>query len=415
MQILEHLRRTKNLASLAAIQGGNALIPLILFPYLLSKIGPHQFAQLAALEAASFIVLTFSLYSFDVSGLKKITSANKRGKDSLARTHYAILYARLMIFLPCALLFSAATSLFDYSLSFASLAWLLFPLGVVLQSSYFYQATSNNFPLALFVAIPRIISLTVAFIFADESTNLIFASILISASYFASGAISSIYITKILGFRSPTRLTLGSLALIRRGKSLFIGGLSVLLYRGSNTLLLATLGASPLAISTYAIAEKYVKMLQAITLPIIQVCAVRLVRDIADCEHDGAKLRKALWKNTKYPILAAIAIVAVFFLSSVTLAPKINWTIPDQALHLIFIMIPATIFGIINYMYGTIAFSSISRESIYAKIVLLSGLLSILTSTALIKLISSTGAAISYVFAEILLTTVFIFKINKIR
>ncbi len=415
MQISKHLRRANNLASLAAIQGGNALIPLIMFPYLLSKIGPREFAQLAALEAASFIVLTFSLYSFDVSGLRKISSATKRGRDSLARTHYAILYARLILFLPCALLFLAATLLFEYSLSLASLAWLLFPLGVVLQSSYFYQATSNNFPLALFVAIPRILSLTVAFIFADESTNLIFASSLISASYFASGAISSIYITTILGFRSPIHLTLSSLALIRQGKSLFIGGLSVLLYRGSNTLLLAALGASPLAISTYAIAEKYVKMLQAITLPVTQVFAVRLVRDIAGCEHDGAQLRKALWKNTRYQIISAIAIAAVFLLSSVTLAPKINWTIPEQALHLMFIMLPATIFGIINYMYGTIAFSSISRESIYAKIVLLSGLLTILTSTALIKLISSTGAAISYVFAEILLTTIFVFKINKIR
>lgn len=415
MRASKHLRRAKNLASLAAIQGGNALIPLIMFPYLLSKIGPQQFAQLAALEAASFIVLTFSLYSFDVSGLKKISSAIKRGKDSLARTHYAILYARIMIFLPCALLFSATTLLFDYSLSLASLTWLLFPLGVVLQSSYFYQATSNNFPLALFVAIPRIISLTVAFIFADESTNLIFASILISASYFASGAISSIYITTILGFRSPLRLGLSSLALIRQGKSLFFGGLSVLLYRGSNTLLLTALGATPLAVSTYAIAEKYVKMIQAITLPLTQVFAVRLVRDLAGIKHDGARLRTSLWENTRYQIFSAAAISGVFLLSAATLAPRINWTIPEHALHLMLIMIPATVFGIINYMYGTIAFSSLNQESVYANIVFFSGTLTILVSAILITLLSSTGAAIAYTFAEILLTTVFILKLKEIR
>lgn len=412
MQVSKHLRRGKNLASLAAIQGGNALIPLIMFPYLLSKIGPREFAQLAALEAVSFIVLTFSLYSFDVSGLRKISSAARRGKDSLARTHYAILYARLIIFLPCSLLFLAATLLFERSLSLASLAWLLFPLGVILQSSYFYQATSNNFPLALFVTIPRIISLTLAFVFADENTNLVFASCLISASYFVSGAISSIYISIILGFRSLPRLALNSLVLIRQGKSLFVGGLSVLLYRGSNTLLLTALGATPLAISTYAIAEKYVKMIQAITLPLTQVFAIRLVRDIADSKQDGAQLQKTLWKNTRYQIISASAISAAFLLSAMTLAPTINWTIPEQVLHLMFIMMPATVFGIINFMYGTIAFSSLSRESIYARIVIFSGIITILTSTALIKLISSTGAAIAYVFAEILLTTVFIFKLR---
>jgi len=415
MQISEHLRRAKNLASLAAIQGGNALIPLIMFPYLLSKIGPREFAQLAALEAASFIVLTFSLYSFDVSGLRKISIAIQRGKDSLARTHYAILYARLMIFLPCSLLFFATTSLFEYSLSLASLAWLLFPLGVVLQSSYFYQATSNNFPLALFVTIPRIISLVIAFIFADENTNLAFASSLISASYFVSGAISSIYITTILGFRSPLRLGLNSFALIRQGRGLFFGGLSVLLYRGSNTLLLTALGATPFAISTYAIAEKYVKMIQAITLPLTQVFAVRLIRDIAENKHNGTRLRASLWENTRYQIVSVTAISGVFLLSAVTLAPKINWTIPEHVLQLMLIMIPAAIFGIINYMYGTIAFSSLNKEKAYAMIVSFSGILAILVSAILIKLLSSTGAAIAYAFAEILLTTVFILKLKEIR
>lgn len=414
MKRLTHLREAKNLISLAAIQGGNALIPLIMFPYFLSKLGPQNFSQLAALEAASFILLTFSLYSFDVSGLKKINNAKRIGNHSLARTHYSILYARLIIFLPCALLLVLLTFFFERNLSLVSLVWLFFPLGVVLQSSYFYQATSNNLPLALFVVTPRIASCIIAFTYTNEDTSLLFASSLISLSYFASGVASSIYMYKTLGFRAPNRLTRTSLALIRQGRHLFVGGLSVLLYRGSNTLLLTALSAPPSAISVYAIAEKYVKMLQAITFPITQLFAVRLVRDITDSGHGVKPLRQILWANTKHQVTLAVAIATAFSLACVTIAPSIDWAIPEQALHLMLVMIPATVLGIVNYMYGTLAFSSLNMESFYAKMLLLCGISTITVSAILIHYFSAVGAAAAYTFAEALLTGGFLLKLRKI-
>lgn len=413
--MLQFIKNNKNFIALASIQGGNAIIPLIMYPFLLSKIGAYNFSKIATLEAMSLIVLTFSLYSFDISGIKKINSAIRISNSILSRTYYSILYARIIIFLPCALILALTILYVEKNLFFVAVAWLLFPLGVVLQSSYFYQATNNNSPLALFVIIPRVGSCIITLLYTNENTSLIFASSLISASYFLSGLISAIYLYARLGFKSPTRISLKSITLIRQGKSLFIGGLSVLLYRGSNILLLTTFNASPLSISTYAIAEKYIKMLQAITFPITQIFAVKLVRELFNLKYSSDQLKKILWTNTKYQIITATIICSVFLLCCTIAAPLINLEIPEQAVTLIIIMLPSIFLGIANYMCGTILFSSLNLDSLYARIVLLSGIATILTSSILIHFFSSLGASIAYIFAELLLITAFLVEIKNIR
>ena len=402
-----------NLASLAAIQGGNALIPLFLFPYLLSTLGAEKFSVIASFEAFSFIILTLSLYSFDVSGLKKIVESSKQDLKCTANTYYSILYARLLIFSGVATLsiFFAAFYIPDMMTVF--MVWLAFPLGITLQSSYYYQAKSDNLPLAVFVVIPRMATILFAILFLNKESSVLFASILVSLSYLMSGLVSIIYLLFSLGFISPFRLLRKSIVLIKEGYYIFFGGVSVLLYRGSNTLLLNGLGGSPVAISSYAIAEKYIKMIQAVTFPLTQVYAVRAVRALAS-QKLPEKINSTLWNNTKYQVVISSALSVSVLLVSEVLCSNQIWDQTREIRNLLALMLFSVLFGTINYMYGTIGLSSLGQERVYARVVFIAGITTVIVSSGLIVFISAVGAAIAYAFGEIFLTFLLLRVIRKL-
>jgi PST family polysaccharide transporter len=399
----------KNLAALASIQGGNALIPLIMFPFLLSKIGIEKFAKLATFESVAFIILTISLFSFDIFGVKLINKVKSKGKYAIARVYYSILYARIILFVISASITEILVLLLDRQEVFASLVWLLFPFGIILQSSYYYQAVGNSIPLAIFVLVARSIACGAMVLFVNGSTSLISASAFIALSYLASGMASIIYLKKNLHFISPFKIKRYTIAMLHHGVKLFAGGISVLMYRGSNVLLLVALNASPIATSIYSIAEKYIKMIQALTLPATQIYSLRLVQALVSRRRKKKLVFHILWVNTKPQIVISSFLAIIILFVGATASNYIKWIISEQTMLLIAIMLPGTIFGIVNHTYGTIAYSLLNFDALYAKILFVSGVVFIMIATLSIKLFEDVGAAYAFAFSEIMLAFIFVY------
>ena len=187
----------------------------------------------------------------------------------------------------------------------------------------------------------------------------------------------------------------------------------MLLYRGSNTLLLNGLGASPVAISSYAIAEKYIKMIQAVTFPLTQVYAVRAVRALAS-QKLPEKINSTLWNNTKYQVVISSALSVSVLLVSEVLCSNQIWDQTREIRNLLALMLFSVLFGTINYMYGTIGLSSLGQERVYARVVFIAGITTVIVSSGLIVFISAVGAAIAYAFGEIFLTFLLLRVIRKL-
>jgi len=62
-----------NIISLSVISGGNAVFPVVIFPYYLTVLGVELFSKVVTIESIILVLVIFSLYSFDISGLKKIS------------------------------------------------------------------------------------------------------------------------------------------------------------------------------------------------------------------------------------------------------------------------------------------------------------------------------------------------------
>lgn len=413
VHLQKNINNLINLASLAAIQGGNALLPLFLFPYFLSVIGAEKFAGVVTMEAVAFIVLTFALYSFDISGLKQVIESIGKGRVSESEVYYSILYARLiMLSVVSTVLIGIVFFLFPSFLELA-LIWLLFPLGSVLQSSYYYQARGKNKPLAVFVVVPRLLSCLLGVIFVDAASDKNFVSGFISVSYLVSGLFSFFYIASSMGFCSPLKLFKRSVELLFKGRALFVASVSVLLYRASNTLLLSMMSVGPLAISAYAIAEKYVRMIQALTFPLSQLYAVRTVVDLTSPSAE-LSIFAVLWKSVRVQLFVSSIVIFLFFLFAGMLRFWGVLPLSIEVMTLIGVMIGSVLFGVANYIYGTMALSTLGKERVYAKIVAATGFVTVALSAILISFFSELGAAVAYIFGEAFLFMLILLTLRRV-
>jgi PST family polysaccharide transporter len=277
----------------------------------------------------------------------------------------------------------------------------MFPLGVCLQSSYIYQARQNNIPLALFIVAPRIASVIVAVVLIESDSTPLLVVLILSSSYLASGVISTLYLARKIEFVSPFALGWDPFLKIREGRALFIAGVSVILYRGSNTLLLGLMSAGALSISYYAIAEKYVRMLQAISFPLSQMYSVQAIERLSGM--DKSRPIPVLWDNTKYPVLLSIVAISILAIFGVGLSIFDSFAIPRDVVFIFFMMVWAVPFGVGNYMFGSIGLSVLQRERRYAVAVFMTGLMAVALSLLLIPKYVEYGAAFSYIFAEMVL------------
>ena len=143
-------KNSVNLISLVAIQGSNAILPLLVFPYILKKVGETNYSQIVIAEAVMFIAYAFVLYSFEVDGVSRVMQLVQEKKTViLSKLYTKILFIRLGILGIFALGFLVASLFLEKQMATLLFLWLVFPLGFILQSSYFYLAIEENFYLLL--------------------------------------------------------------------------------------------------------------------------------------------------------------------------------------------------------------------------------------------------------------------------
>lgn len=400
-----------NLASLAGIQGGNALIQLLLLPYILYIVGANEFSKIVATESLAFIVLTFTLYSFDVIGVREIVRASSESKREIRKVFFGVIYARIFIFTISSLVvgFVVLVLFEQYFLYF--LAWMLFPLGSLLQSSYYYQAIESNFYLSVSVVVSRALACCIGYFFVNSEADSVLAIAIIGSSYLFSGVVSLIYVIFIenSGIEMPNPKY--SWELIATGNVTFYGSCSVLLYRSLNVLILASLSYDAKAISIYALAEKYTRILQALTLPLSQLYFSRTISELISTKEN---VFGTIWRNTKSQVYCSFVFIVVVLVAMHFLSYLFPESPAFEIKFLLTIMSGAVVFGVMNFMFGTVALNTLGKEREYARIVLMVGVISVATCSFLVTYLSAYGAAIGYVFAELLLFILVLITLRKL-
>jgi len=397
-----------NLMALTCLQASNAVIPLLIVPFAITRLGATAYADVAIAEAVSMIAVAAVLYSFEVDGVSRIVGFRVAShRDELSTVLSTVFSARLLIFTLVAALLLAITAAFT-SLDPALLAcWLLIPLGQVFHSYWFYQGIEFNIPPALLTLTARFSSLALVLILVHSAADRLIVPLAVGGPFALAGLVSMIYKTRILGVRLRWAGLGPVIDYLAHGRRIFTGTAAVMLYRELNVLVMGVAGVPAAAISSYSLAEKSIKMIQAITRPLNQIAFPKVLRALQGHDRPDRAAARTILRYTMPQIALVAVVILAFWLGFDRLAgfsPSLAKfkALPDFGV-LLAIVAPAPLFGLANFMLGSAGLNFMKDQSYYLGAILVTGVISLITCFALSGIFGAVGAAIAFVGAEFIL------------
>lgn len=410
-----------NLISLVCVQASNALMPLVVFPLALISLGVENYSRLAMAEALTVIVNVIVLYSFEIDGpskVIKIISIGERG--DIAKIFSSIFYVRVILFLLVIIFLLPSAWLFvDSDFAILLALWMAIPLSIALQPNWLFQALEKNQFFAFVFVVSRVISMVLIFSYVSNAEDILLVPIFIGVCHLFCALFTLLYVNFFLGFklrRVPLEMLLFG---IKNGYQIFFGNLAVTLYRDLNILVLGMVGAGATVMSAYSLAEKIIKGLQVTMRPLNQFFFPKALKRLTQNLDDGSQGVEKLWPLL-YPQLLALFVLVLILVSSwyyaVHNSVKINyWSNSELVLILSLIMLPATFFGIANFMFGVAGLNFMGYQKYMLNILLLTGILSIFVVCILSSYFGAVGAAVTFSFSEVLLFSLIILKYISLR
>ena len=397
-----------NLLSLISIQGSNAILPIVVFPYVLAKLGNVLYSQIVLTESIMFIVYALVLYSFEIDGVSKAVKYNDQNmKNKLSSLFTHLLLIRLIIFFVCLVIVAVFSFFFFKDYFILLLLWLLFPLGFIFQNSYFYIGTENNVPLAIIVLIFRFLCISAILYFVNSNSPALIVPLIIGLTYFFGGFTSFLYLI----FTKKIKITCIKFfylkELINDGKEIFLGNISVLMFKDLNVLVIGILTFNPLAISAYSISEKIIKSIQATIRPLNQFYYPKGVRLIQSIKKPNTKSFLKILSVTSIQLkvlltlVLIISLIIIFFYDYILLIKSFDNF--GMVVSLCSIMIISVFFGVANFMFGLLGLNHLGEKKYMASSIFVTGLATLILLFILVNYLNAYGASISFVLSEMIL------------
>ncbi len=407
----------KNLISLSSIQISNAFLPLVIYPYILKTIGADNYAKVTVSEAISLIVLAFVIYSFEINGVSKVAGLDlKKDTKKISYIFSNIFFSRLGIFIFCLIITFLLAPFLEKELLLLLLCWMLVPLSYLIQSLWLFQALEKNESAAIFTLLSRLLSLGLIIFIIKVPSDFYLVPLIIGLCNLLGSLLSLFFILikfKIKFF--PVSITTIKY-FFSNGKHIFLGNMSVTLYKGCNVIILSLINSSPVAIATYSMAEKLIKSLQATTRPLNQLFFPKVIRLIKNFNSPDIKVCKDIFKLIipQIIVLLVLSIIVVFgyiFLNKYSAILK-NFPDKDEIAYLFLIMVPSVFFGICNFMFGSAGLNYLNEEKYLFRSIFAVGIFSAVICVILSSVLSNIGAAISFTVSEFILLILILKRYN---
>ena len=407
----EHHKLFENFLSLSVLNVVNYLFPLILIPYLTRTLGVEKYGIYAfGLAIINYFSMLVS-YGFDFSATKQVAII-RDNKAKLNRLFSSILTIRLILVLIALVLLTLSVSIIpklyiERDLLFSGVGIFI---GIALIPIWLFQGLENMKVVAIVNFFTRLFSTALIFLFVKEQMDYKLTLLFQSCGYLVGGILSIILSLKMFKIRLVLPEITELMFQLKEGWHIFLSTIGMNFYRESNTVILGFL-TNYTIVGYYAAAEKIIKVVQSFTSPIVNTLYPYFGRRL----NVGENTSKNFLRFKKFGIYYSFLLIFI----TISVASLSPWIIRNYLGNLyvssiinIQIMSLVIVFGGLNYYYGIIGLVNIGKEALFARAVWISGILSILLCTLLSKIMLDKGAAISMVFAEVLLFVQIVFYLK---
>ncbi|EKO3767283.1 flippase [Vibrio metschnikovii] len=402
----------KNITSLFGIQIASYIIPLITLPYLIRVLGVEGYGYLGFSLAIIQYALLFINYGFDLSATNSIAKV-KNDKKKVSEIFWNILCIRVL----------ACAVSFVFILLLAIISETVKDIFPILQATIVLVLGTAIFPQWLFQGKEQLGLVSVVRVFAQ--------SLSVPLLFFLVNSKDDIWVATVIGGLPTMVVAIYSLYLIKKRKwvvyvrpswmviklqlhdgwHVFISTTAISLYTTGVTVILGFI-SGPISVGYFVAAEKLIKAVLGLYNTISRAFYPR-VSSMVEASKDQAK--DLVFKLGR--LLVAIALVCsvfVFVLADfgVSLIFGSNHDTTADILK-IFSILPVVVS--LSNVFGVQILIPFGFKREFSKILLISGLASLLILFPMVLLYDEYGAAISVVITELLVTVLMIYTVIKLR
>ena len=402
----------KDFLSVSLIQGLNYLVPLLLMPYVVRRLGPEYYGLVSFSQS---FILYFTLiinYGFDLSATREVAKAIGDPQKQ-AEIFNEIFQVKLMLFLVSTVLFflilflspqlKAHTALHMVSY-FSTIGAVLFPMWFFQGINQLKVATIFNFSAKLFMAILVVISV-------HNASDYIQYNGAVSAAQVVLGVSSFGYIfwrykidVHVLQWKQIFNI-------LKQGLSLFLSMVVINFYTATNVVLLGFLSSNTAA-GYFAGTSKVIAVVMTVMLmPLSFILYPKIAHAIHQDKEKGIELlQKTIWIS----LGMGLGMSAIIFIGS-------KWIIlllfgasflPAQNSLQIMSILPLLI--ALSNAFGIQGMLNFKMDKAFLKITALGAVLCVGLNFLLIPLYQHNGTACAWVITECFITGAVYFYLKKI-
>ena len=389
-------RLTANFLSLAVIQGANFLLPLLIMPYVIYRIGAQQFGVIAVAQVVMIYLATLTDFGFYHTGTREI-AINRNNKVKIAEIFYRILTAKallsviafliLLILVYTIPLFKSNRSL--YLLGFA------YVLGQAFLTTWFFQGIEKMQYLTFVSLFSRVLFVISVLLFIKNETDSKWYLFLLGISNLTGGLMSIYLAIKTTRLRMILPQLSGILMELKGGWQIATSNLLMNSCQYINVFILR-LFTNDLITGYYSIGEKIFFAIRQL----LSVYSQAIFPQVCQTALEGLNGLVSFFKKYYLPFLVVIAVgcmvnfilathIVSFFLKE-DLQPSVNvLRILSLAIFVICLNIP--------FYLSLLAYN---QKRSYLKVYSIGTVLNILFCVLLIRIGNEKGAAWAMVLTE---------------
>lgn len=260
----------RNILSLYVVRGLTYLLPLLILPYLLRKLGPRPYGAIVFAQSIIAYVVLFTDFGFSLSATRAISLA-RDDEAKLAKVFWTTMVAKIMLFAGASAVVVFLISIVPSFKIHSVLIYVcgLTVIGTVLLPQWYFQGLERMGVMAWLQAVSKLLGMLPIFFLVRSPKDELIGAALLSAPSMIGGVICLVAVRYI----APVAIYIPTFKDIREAlcdsRHLFISNVATSAYVTGNALILGVVSGDT-AVAVYSVANRAALASFSFFSPVIQ-------------------------------------------------------------------------------------------------------------------------------------------------
>lgn len=392
-----------NFMALGILQGTNFLLPVLVMPFVIKKIGADGYGVVAVAQVVMLIFCTITEYGFNLTATRAL-ALHRENVLKNARLFFTVLAAKMII---CAVLFVVLLLLITL-VPFFKLHFQLYLLGftwVIGQSllvSWFFQGMEKMKYITIYTLLARLLFVVLVFAFIRHKDDNRFFILFMGIGSLIAGVLSIFQAIRLCQLPVIRPLWRDVMQELKDGWTVMLSNISINTFLSINVFLLRIF-TNDLVAGYYSVAEKIFLATRQIPVLFSQV----IYPPVCQLIEKGAAATRSFFRSVYVPflLLMLLAVVLLFGFSSFIVSLFLGHESGNAVLLLrLFCLGPVIV---CLHVPASVLLMAHDKKKSYLRVLTWGTIINVVCNLLLVHVWGSAGTTASVLFTELFIAVGF--------